>query len=67
MMWGSEVLETLYPAVPGGRPLGEDSLLCSVPCSHSFHLEGWCLVSYGAVNIGGLGGFRRVGASETAA
>ena len=34
------VLETLYPAVPGGRPLGEDSLLCSVPCSHSSRLEG---------------------------
>ena len=34
------VLETLYLPVPGGRPLGEDSLLCSVPCSHSFHLEG---------------------------
>ena len=29
--------------------------------------RGWCLVSYGTINIGGLGGFRRVGASETAA
>ena len=29
--------------------------------------RGRCLVSYGAVNIGGLGGFQRVGASETAA